>query len=36
MTAPRDPHYRRHRYPAEVIGYAVWLYFRFLAEFSDG
>ena len=29
MTAPRDPLYRRHRYPAEVIGYAVWLYFRF-------
>jgi putative transposase len=21
--------YRRHRFPAEVIGYAVWLYFRF-------
>jgi putative transposase len=21
--------YRRHRYPAEIIGYAVWLYFRF-------
>ncbi len=29
MTAVRDPLYRRHRYPAEVIGYAVWLYFRF-------
>jgi putative transposase len=29
MTPPRDPLYRRHRYPAEVIGYAVWLYFHF-------
>jgi putative transposase len=25
----RDPLYRRHRFPAEVIGHAVWLYFRF-------
>jgi transposase-like protein len=29
MNAPLDPLYRRHRFPAEVIGYAVWLYFRF-------
>jgi len=29
MTPPRDALYRRHRFPAEVIGYAVWLYFRF-------
>jgi putative transposase len=29
MTAPRDPLYRPHRYSAEVIGYADWLYFRF-------
>ena len=29
MTAARDPLYRRHRYPAAVIGYAVWLYFCF-------
>src|SRR5271154_475577 len=27
-TAP-DPLYRRHRFPPEVISYAVWLYFRF-------
>ncbi|MCM2477417.1 IS6 family transposase [Rhizobium sp. CG5] len=26
---PRDPLYRRHRFPAEVIAHAVWLYFRF-------
>lgn len=25
----RDPLYRRHRLPAEVIAHAVWLYFRF-------
>ncbi|MFW8642407.1 IS6 family transposase [Rhizobium beringeri] len=24
-----DPLYRRHRFPAEVIAHAVWLYFRF-------
>ena len=29
MKQARDPLYRRHRFPAEVIGYAVWLYFRF-------
>ncbi|MGM4986051.1 IS6 family transposase [Rhizobiales bacterium] len=26
---PRDPLYRRHRFPADVIAHAVWLYFRF-------
>jgi transposase-like protein len=25
----RDPLYRRHRFPAEIIARAVWLYFRF-------
>ncbi|ACM40153.1 transposase (plasmid) [Allorhizobium ampelinum S4] len=25
----RDPLYRRHRFPAEVIAHAVWLYFLF-------
>ena len=25
----RDPLYRRHRFPVEVIAQAVWLYFRF-------
>ena len=30
MTKPaRDPLYRRHRFPSEVIARAVWLYFRF-------
>jgi putative transposase len=29
MTPTRAPRYVRHRFPAEVISYAVWLYFRF-------
>jgi putative transposase len=30
MTKPaRDPLYRRHRFPPEVIAHAIWLYFRF-------
>src|SRR6266446_2507777 len=29
MRTPRDPIYAGHRYPAEVISYTVWLYFRF-------
>jgi putative transposase len=29
MAQSRDSLYRRHRFPAEVIGYAVWLYYRF-------
>jgi putative transposase len=29
MTTPRDPLYSGYRYPAELISYAVWLYFRF-------
>jgi putative transposase len=29
MPSVRDPLYRRHRFPAEVISHAVWLYFRF-------
>jgi hypothetical protein len=29
MTTPRDPHYAGYRHPAELISYAVWLYFRF-------
>lgn len=27
--AARDPLYRRHRFPAEVIAHVVWLYLRF-------
>jgi putative transposase len=29
MSTSRDPLYRRHRFPPEVISYAIWLYFRF-------
>ena len=29
IKASRDPLYRRHRFPPEVIAHAVWLYFRF-------
>lgn len=27
--------FKRHRFPAEVIRYAVWLYFRFALSFRD-
>ena len=30
MTQTRDPLYRGHRFPDELISYTVWLYFRFL------
>ena len=26
---------KRHRFPADVIRYAVWLYFRFTLSFRD-
>jgi putative transposase len=29
MSPTRSPRYARHRFPGEVISYAVWLYFRF-------
>src|SRR6185503_414435 len=29
MKTNRHPRYARHRFPAEVISYAIWLYFRF-------
>ena len=29
MTTPRDPLYAGYRHPAEIISYAVWLYFGF-------
>ncbi|MGB5212477.1 MAG: IS6 family transposase, partial [Anderseniella sp.] len=27
--------YKRHRFPAEIIQHAVWLYFRFTLSFRD-
>jgi putative transposase len=29
MPTDHDPLYHRHSFPREIIGYAVWLYFRF-------
>ena len=29
MTPPSEPSYAGHRFPPEVIGHAIWLYFRF-------
>ena len=29
MNTVRHPRYARHRFPAEVISHAIWLYFRF-------
>jgi putative transposase len=29
MKPTRAPHYARHRFPADVISHAIWLYFRF-------
>jgi putative transposase len=29
MKNAHPPRYARHRFPAEVISYAIWLYFRF-------
>ena len=29
MNPTHHPRYSRHRFPAEVISHAVWLYFRF-------
>ena len=34
MNTSTNP-YTGHRYPAEIISYAVWLYFRFALSFRD-
>ena len=31
----RKPRYHRHRYPPEIISYAIWLYRRFCLSFRD-
>ncbi len=33
VTTP--PNYKRHRFPPEIIGHAVWLYFRFALSYRD-
>ncbi|MBB3387192.1 putative transposase, partial [Rhizobium sp. BK609] len=35
MTEEPLNHYRRHRFPAEIIAHAVWLYYRFLLSLRD-
>ena len=34
MNVSKNP-YSGHRYPAEIISHAVWLYFRFTLSFRD-
>lgn len=34
MTRALDPHHR-HRFPAEIINHAVWLYHTFCLSFRD-
>jgi hypothetical protein len=34
-TARMRTLYHRHRFPAEIIGHCVWLYFRFALNFRD-
>jgi putative transposase len=33
-ATPANP-YKNHRFPAEIIGHAVWLYFRFCLSYRD-
>ncbi len=33
--AVSSPSYKRHRFPPEIISYAVWLYYRFALSFRD-
>ena len=35
MTEFPAAHFRRHRFPAEIIAHAVWLYFRFPLSLRD-
>ncbi len=35
QTASSSPSYRGYRFPAEIIGHAVWLYFRFSLSYRD-
>ncbi len=30
-----SPAYRGYRFPAEIIGHAVWMYFRFSLSYRD-
>lgn len=35
VAPARDPLYRGYRFPAEIISYAVWLYYRFALSHRD-
>ncbi|NKJ40155.1 putative transposase [Rhizobium sp. SG570] len=35
MTEEQQHHYRRHRFPAQIIAHAVWLYYRSPLSFRD-
>ena len=35
MNPPPTNLYKRHRFPAEIIGHYVWLYFRFCLSYRD-
>jgi putative transposase len=34
-TATPANSYKNHRFPAEIISHAVWLYFRFCLSYRD-
>ncbi|MBP2557250.1 transposase-like protein, partial [Neorhizobium galegae] len=35
MTKDASAQYKRHRFPAEIIALAVWLYYRFPLSLRD-
>ncbi|GAC1550665.1 MAG: hypothetical protein NVS2B7_26760 [Herpetosiphon sp.] len=35
MKTTAVPSYKRHRYPAEIISFTLWLYYRFSLSFRD-
>ena len=35
MTEAPHAHFRRHRFPAEIIAHALWLYYRFPLSLRD-
>jgi putative transposase len=35
MSTPLTNRYKKHRFPAEIISHAVWLYFRFCLSYRD-
>src|SRR5215475_8983029 len=34
-TPPATTKYKNHRFPAEIMSHAVWLYFRFCLSYRD-